>query len=69
MVGSGPFGFGTGTYSGDGGRATAATLNQPSGIAMNADGRLFIADQGNNVVRVLKPNGVIELFAGRPPTG
>lgn len=69
VVGSGPFGFGTGSYSGDGGKATAATLNQPSGIAMSADGRLFIADQGNNVVRVLQLGGTIQLFAGRVPSG
>ena len=69
VVGSGPFGFGTGSYSGDGGKATAATLNLPSGIALSPDGRLFIADQGNNVVRVLQPGGTIGLFAGRPPSG
>jgi sugar lactone lactonase YvrE len=68
VVGGGPFGFGTGSYSGDGGKATAATLNQPSGIALSSDGRLFIADQGNNVVRVLQPGGTIGLFAGRPPS-
>jgi sugar lactone lactonase YvrE len=68
VAGSGPFGFGTGSYSGDGGKATAATLNQPSGIALSSDGRLFIADQGNNVVRVVQPGGAIELFAGRPPS-
>jgi len=67
VAGSGPTGFGAGSYSGDGGSATAATLNAPSGIAMNADGRLFIADQGNNVVRTLQPGGTIALFAGRPP--
>ena len=69
VVGSGPFGFGSGSYSGDGGKATAATLNQPSGIGMSADGRLFIADQGNNVVRAVQPDGTIALFAGRPPAG
>jgi sugar lactone lactonase YvrE len=67
VAGSGPFGLGTGSYSGDGGKATAATLNQASGISLSADGRLFIADQGNNVVRVLQPDGTIQLFAGSPP--
>lgn len=55
--------------SGDDGKATAATLNTPSGIALSADGRLFIADPGNNVVRVLQAGGMIELFAGRSPSG
>jgi sugar lactone lactonase YvrE len=69
VAGSGPTGFGAGSYSGDGGNATAATLNAPAGMAVSADGRLFIADQGNNVVRVLQPGGTIGLFAGRPPSG
>ncbi len=69
VAGSGPTGSGAGSYSGEGGRATAATLNAPSGIALSPDGRLFIADQGNNVVRVLQPDGTIQLFAGRPPSG
>ena len=69
VAGSGPTGYQTGSYSGDGGRATAATLNQPSGIALSPDGRLFIADQGNNVVRVLQPGGTIDLFAGTAPGG
>jgi len=69
VAGSGPSGSGTGSYSGEGRKATAATLNAPSGIAMNAEGRLFIADQGNNVVRALEPDGTIQLFAGTPPNG
>jgi sugar lactone lactonase YvrE len=69
VAGSGPTGYLAGSYSGDGGPATDATLNAPSGIALSADGRLFIADQGNNVVRVLQPGGTIELFAGTPQSG
>ena len=69
VAGSGPYGYQTGSYSGDGGKATAASLNQPSGIALSPDGRLFIADQGNNVVRVLQPGGTIDLFAGTAPGG
>ena len=69
VVGSGPVGYGAGSYSGDGDKATAATLNAPSGIALSAAGSLFIADQGNDVVRVRQPDGTIELFAGTPPSG
>lgn len=69
VAGSGTVGYGTGSYSGDNGKATRAKLNAPSGIALRTDGSLFIADQANNVVRVLRPDGTIVLFAGRPPSG
>ena len=38
-------------YSGDGGLATRALLNNPAGLAIDGAGNLFIADQGNNVIR------------------
>ena len=40
-----------GGYSGDGGAAISAELNQPSGIAMDSQGNLFIADTLNNRIR------------------
>ena len=51
-------GTGTAGYSGDGGQATAAMLNDPIGIAVDANGDLFIADSGNNVVREVLPSGM-----------
>ncbi len=44
-------GNGTGGYSGDGGQATTAELNDPSGVTFDAAGNLYIADQGNNRIR------------------
>lgn len=38
-------------YSGDNGKALAAKLNAPKGVAVDAGGNLYIADTGNNVVR------------------
>ncbi|EFO78980.1 YD repeat protein [Oscillochloris trichoides DG-6] len=53
---------GTGDYDsyGDGGAASAAALNGPSGIAFDAEGNLYIADTGNNSIRRVQAlNGAI----------
>ncbi|HTX38583.1 MAG TPA: hypothetical protein VME43_26335, partial [Bryobacteraceae bacterium] len=52
-------------YTGDGAAATAAELNSPQGIAVDAAGDLYIADTGNNAVReVVAATGVIQTIAG-----
>jgi hypothetical protein len=50
--------------SGDGGPADRARLCQPTGIDVAADGALLIADQCNNRVRRVAPDGVIETVVG-----
>ncbi len=57
-------GNGTGSYSGDGGTATNASLNRPSGLALDALGNLFVADMNNNRIRKMDTNGMINTVAG-----
>ncbi len=62
-------GTGTAGFSGDGGPATQAQLNLPSGIALDNKGNIFIADRSNNRVRKIDANGVISTYAGNGDTG
>ena len=61
-------GNGTYGYSGDGGPATSAQLNQPIGITVDSAGNLYFADNGNEVVRKVA-NGVITTVAGNGTAG
>ena len=49
---------------GDGGPATSASLNSPSGVAVDAAGNLYIADSDNDRVRKVSPDGIITTVAG-----
>ena len=51
-------------YAGDNGPATAASLNCPASVTVDANGTLFIADMNNNVVRRVTRDGVISTLAG-----
>ncbi len=62
-------GTGTAGYTGDGGQATQAELNNPAGLAVDASGDVFIADFGNHVIREVNTDGVISTIAGTGTSG
>jgi len=65
FAGNGYEGEGFGGYSGDNGPATEAELGLPQGIAFDAEGNLYIADEWNNRIRrVDHATGIITTFAG-----
>jgi hypothetical protein len=62
-------GNGSQGFSGDGGAATAARLNSPSGVALDSVGNLYIADYGNHRVRKVDASGMITTVAGNGTSG
>ena len=52
-------GNGTAGFSGDGSAATAASLNDPIGVAVDSAGNLFIADQSNQRIRHVEGSGTV----------
>jgi streptogramin lyase len=59
VAGSGQAGF-----SGDGGPALRARLDQPFGMTVASDGTLYFADSGNGRIRAISPDGTITTIAG-----
>lgn len=61
------------TYAGVGpsnnGPTTVASFNFPNGVAVDAFGNLYVADQQNNVIRKISASGVVSNFAGTTISG
>jgi hypothetical protein len=63
-------GYGPAGYAGDNGLATAADLNGPHNVAMDAAGNIYIADMWNNCIRkVTASTGIITTVAGNGTAG
>lgn len=57
-------GTGESGFSGDGGPATRASLNQPYGVVVDRRGSIYFADRLNGRVRRVEPSGIIITLAG-----
>src|ERR1700722_16206550 len=57
-------GTGSPGYQGDNGPAAQAEVNRVVGLASDASGNIYLADQNNNAVRKVNTGGVITTFAG-----
>ena len=58
-----------GSYSGDGGQATAASLSWPYKAVCDGNGNMYILDSQNNRIRKVNTNGIISTFAGNGTRG
>lgn len=56
-------------FGGDGGPATSARFNAPSGIAVDSGGNWYIADSANNRIRQVTSGGLVNTYAGTGAAG
>jgi IPT/TIG domain len=63
------------TFAGSGlggsanGQGTAASFSAPENGAFDSKGNLFVADYGNNLIRMITPDGTVSTFAGKTTSG
>jgi sugar lactone lactonase YvrE len=60
---------GSGMQGSANGAANISTFNEPTSIAADASGNLYVADAGNNLIRKISPTGIVSTLAGVDSTG
>lgn len=60
---------GSGAKGSADGNGTAATFRSPYGLALDAEGNVYVADHGNEKIRKVSPDGTVTTFAGSGATG
>lgn len=51
------------------GVGAAASFRYPSGLALDSNGNVYVADTANNMIRMITPSGVVSTFAGSSTNG
>jgi len=62
-------GIGSNGFGGDGGPATSAQVDRPTGLAISPYGSLYITTRSGNRIRRVQPDGIITTIAGNGVSG
>jgi len=60
---------GSGSRGNANGQGTAASFNQPQALTVDAGGNVYVADEGNNMIRKIAPDGTVTTLAGGGGSG